>query len=57
MTTRSSLLVALAALTALTGCAAAPKPFEIGDTLEVKATVTQIDLATRLMTLRGPAGN
>ena len=57
MTTRSSLLVTLAALTALTGCATAPKPFEIGDTLEVKATVTQIDLATRLMTLRGPAGN
>ena len=57
MTTRSSLLVALAALTALTGCATAPEPFEIGDTLEVKATVTQLDVATRLMTLRGPAGN
>ncbi|MCX7051732.1 MAG: hypothetical protein NTV91_07915 [Proteobacteria bacterium] len=57
MVTRSSLLVALAALTAFTGCATAPEPFEIGDTLEVKATVTQLDVATRLMTLRGPAGN
>lgn len=57
MVSRSSLLVALAALTAFTGCATAPEPFEIGDTLEVKATVTQLDVATRLMTLRGPAGN
>jgi hypothetical protein len=57
MTTRSSLLVTLAALTALSGCATAPKPFELTETLEARATVTEIDLASRVMTLRGPAGN
>jgi hypothetical protein len=57
MPLRLSLLSSLPLLAALVGCATAPKPFEVQDTLEVKATVTQIDLATRLMTLRGPAGN
>jgi hypothetical protein len=57
MTLRSSLLPLLAAVALLTGCATAPKPFEFQNTLEARATVTQLDLATRLMTLRGPAGN
>jgi hypothetical protein len=57
MTLRSSLLPLLAAVALLTGCATAPKPFELQNTLEARATVTQLDLATRLMTLRGPAGN
>jgi hypothetical protein len=50
-------LIAASALAALAGCATAPKPFELKNTLEARATVTQLDLATRLMTLRGPAGN
>jgi hypothetical protein len=57
MTLRSSLLPLLAAVALLTGCATAPQPFELQNTLEARATVTQLDLATRLMTLRGPAGN
>lgn len=57
MAHRSSVLVTLAALAALAGCTTAPKPFELANTLEARATVTAIDLATRLMTLRGPAGN
>lgn len=50
-------LIAASSLAALAGCATAPKPFELTDTLEARATVTQLDQATRLMTLRGPAGN
>lgn len=50
-------LIAASALAAVTGCATAPKPFELKNTLEARATVTQLDQATRLMTLRGPAGN
>ena len=57
MTLRSSLLPLLAAVALLTGCATAPKPFEFQNTLEARATVTEIDLASRVMTLRGPAGN
>ena len=57
MAIRSSLLVTLTALAALTGCATAPKPMELTNTLEARATVTELDVATRLMTLRGPAGN
>jgi hypothetical protein len=50
-------LIAASALAALAGCATAPKPFELKNTLEARASVTQLDLATRVMTLRGPAGN
>jgi hypothetical protein len=57
MTLRSSLSPLIAAVAFLTGCATAPQPFELQNTLEARATVSQIDLATRLMTLRGPAGN
>ncbi len=59
MSYRRSLLplIAASALAALAGCATAPKPFEIKNTLEARASVTQLDLATRVMTLRGPAGN
>lgn len=38
----------------LLGCATTPKPLEITETREIAATVMQIDLATRLVTLRGP---
>lgn len=36
----------------LAGCATTPKPLEITDVRETAATVTQLDLATRLVTLR-----
>ena len=60
MSYRRSLLPIIAAsavLAALAGCATPPKPMELTNTLEARATVTQLDVATRLMTLRGPAGN
>ena len=60
MSYRRSLLPMIAAsavMAALAGCATPPKPMELTNTLEARATVTQLDVATRLMTLRGPAGN
>ena len=56
MAIRPSLLAALT-LVALAGCATAPDPFELTNTLEARATVTHLDVATRLMSVRGPAGN
>ena len=41
----------------LTGCASTPEPLEISDTEEIEATVTAVDAETRLLALRGPAGN
>ena len=41
----------------LAGCATAPKPLEITQTEEIAATVTALDVATRRLTLKGPAGN
>ena len=40
-------LIAASSLAVLAGCATAPKPFELTDTLEARATVTQLDQATR----------
>jgi hypothetical protein len=57
MTQRTSLLPLLAAFATLAGCATPPKPMALTNTLEARATVTQLDAATRLMTVRGPAGN
>ena len=51
----ASALVASAALIA--GCASAPESVEISDVEEIAATVTAIDQARRLVTLRGPRGN
>ena len=50
-------LATLAALAILAGCATGPNPFTITEATEVRAAVTQLDLATRMITLKGPAGN
>jgi hypothetical protein len=48
----------LALLLPLAACTREPpKPVEVGDTVQVTATVEAIDLADRLVTLRGPEGN
>lgn len=52
----------VAALTAVALTLAActrepPKPVEVEDAVQVKATVEAIDLANRLVTIRGPEGN
>jgi hypothetical protein len=41
----------------VTSTAVAPVQTRLQETLEARATVTEIDLASRVMTLRGPAGN
>jgi len=39
------------------GAREAPKPVEVEDAVQVTATVEAIDLANRLVTIRGPEGN
>jgi len=45
------------ALALVAGCATAPKPLTMSETREISAVVTQIDLATRQLTIKGDAGN
>jgi hypothetical protein len=41
----------------IAGCVTAPKPLEMTSVEEVSAVVTALDLPTRSLTLKGPAGN
>ena len=41
----------------LVGCASAPEPLEVSDVEELEATVMAVDAESRLLVLRGPAGN
>jgi ABC-type Fe3+-hydroxamate transport system substrate-binding protein len=48
----------LAVLLPLAACTREPpKPVEVGETVEATATVEAVDLANRLVTIRGPEGN
>lgn len=59
--TKSSALLLIAAL--LAGCASAPEPaeppepLEVSDVQELEATVTAVDADSRMVVLRGPAGD
>ncbi len=44
-------------LAVLGGCASAPEPLEVSDVEELEATVLTVDADSRLLVLRGPAGN
>ena len=44
-------------LIVLAGCASAPEPLEVSDVEELEATVLAVDADSRLLILRGPAGN
>jgi len=44
-------------LAAIMGCAGDPQPLVMQEVEEIEATVTAIDVATRMVVLRGPAGN
>jgi hypothetical protein len=41
----------------LVGCSTSPEPLEVSDVQEIEATVMAVDAETRLLVLRGPAGN
>jgi len=44
-------------LAVLAGCASAPEPLEVSDVEELEATVIAVNAESRLLVLRGPAGN
>jgi hypothetical protein len=54
---KSSYFSVAMVLALVAGCATAPEPLSITETKEISAVVTQLDLASRLMTIKGPQGN
>jgi len=41
----------------LVGCSSSPEPLEVSEVQEIEAIVMDVDAETRLLVLRGPAGN
>ncbi len=41
----------------LIGCATSPEPLEVSDVQEIEAIVMAVDAESRLVVLRGPAGD
>jgi hypothetical protein len=54
---KTFVLSTLLASALLAGCMTTPKPLEMTEVEEISAVVTALDVATRKMTLKGPAGN
>jgi hypothetical protein len=50
-------LTAASLLLILSACSSSPEPLEISQTEEIEATVTAVDVESRVLVLQGPAGN